>query len=265
MICKIARDANDYVSGWMTRQPEIKEESITDWLLDYFDQNTSQIRYYQFNRHEEGRIYGADWDWWILLPNGCFKLRIQAKKIKNGANHYNDLTRNNQNGYQIDLLLNSSSSHNFYPLYSLYGKSEGMERCQQPPSPVSLHICSAQEVYDLVFGQPRRRINSTDLLKLTIPLECLFCCPLTRKGRGFDPRKLFGHYFQVPPRTFNKDNRESFKNENRGFENEVPDILTDLYKMESLNDNSAGLINMYRSRFPGSNSLSIVKINEGGF
>ena len=72
MICQIARDANDYVDGWMTRQPEIKEESITDWLLDYFDQHSSQLKYYQFNRYEEGAFSGADWDWWILLRNGCF-------------------------------------------------------------------------------------------------------------------------------------------------------------------------------------------------
>lgn len=262
MICKTARDANDYVSGWLTRQPELKEESITDWLLDYFDQHTNQIRYYQFNRQEEGKTYGADWDWWIILPNGCFKLRIQAKKVKKGANHYNDLTRNNKHGFQMDLLLNSSSAQNFYPLYALYGKSEGVERCQKPPSSVLLHICSAQEIYDLVFGHPRQRINSTDLLQLTIPMECLFCCTLVRDRNEFGPRDLFDHYFKIPPRNNDKENQNDNERNNQGYDKEVPEIISALYKMETLNDNSVGLINEYRNQYPGSNSLSIIKIDK---
>ncbi len=251
MICNTARDANDYVSGWLTRQPELKEESITDWLLDYFDQHTNRIRYYQFNRQQEGKTYGADWDWWMILRNGCFKLRIQAKKVKNRTNHYNDLTRNNKNGYQIDLLLNSSSAQNFYPLYALYGKSEGVERCQRPPSPVTLHICSAQEIYDLLFGRPRQRINSTDLLQLTIPLECLFCCPLVRDRNGFGPQDLFANYFKIPPRNNDKENQNDKERNNQGYEEKVPEIITALYRMESFYDNYILFINYFLKKITG--------------
>lgn len=262
MICKTARDANDYVNGWLTRQPELKEESITDWLLDYFDQHTNQVRYYQFNRQEEGKFSGADWDWWLLLRNGCFKLRIQAKKVKSRANHYSELTRSNKNGFQIDLLLNSSSEQNFYPLYAFYGKSEGVERCQNKPTKVYLHISSAQEVYDFVFGRPRQNINSTDLLKLTIPLECLFCCPLVRDFDDTGPLKLFEQYFKVPPRDVKNDNQDGKARENQGFEERTPELITAIYNIETINDDTIGLINEYRNQFPGSNSISIIKIDK---
>ncbi len=179
-ICTTAESASRYVTGWLQRQPAVKEESITDWLLDYLTQHNSQIRYYQFSRHEEGRSSGADWDWWILANRGCFKLRVQAKKLRSNYDHYNSLAHSNSIGYQIDLLLDSSASLNFYPIYSLYGLSEGVERCSRTTRPESLHICSAQEVYDLLFGTARSRIASTNLLDLSIPLPCLFCCPLVR-------------------------------------------------------------------------------------
>jgi hypothetical protein len=262
MICKTAKDANDYVRGWLTRQPELKEESITDWLLDYFDQHSNQIKYYQFNRQEEGKYSGADWDWWFLLKNGCFKMRIQAKKVKSNSDHYTELARSNKNGFQIDLLLKSSSLQNFYPLYAFYAKSEGVEKCQNKSTTAYLHISSAQEVYELVFGRPRQRINSTDILELTIPLECLFCCPLVRDFNDEGPVRLFEHYFKVPPKNIGNDNEEGDTNKNRGFEEKTPDIITSLYNIETLNDNTIRLINEYRNQYPGSNSLMIIKIDE---
>ena len=163
-LYELAEEAVNYTAGWMSRQPAVKEESITDWLLDFFDQNSSLIQYYQFNRHEEARSSGADWDWWFWLQKGCFKIRVQAKKVKKNHDHYEDLARSNMTGYQLDTLLNSSTIYNFYPIYSLYGFSENVERCRMlsyriPSNKSCLFICSAQEVYDLVFGSARKRIK----------------------------------------------------------------------------------------------------------
>ena len=163
----------------------------------------------------------------------------------------------------IIILLNSSSAQNFYPLYSVFGHPEGVERCQRPPGPVSLHICSAQEVYDLLFNVARHRIESTDILRLTIPMECLFCCPLVHEGPEIGPRNLFDHYFQIPPRDIRNEKVEENNNRNRGYEETVPELITRLFEMKEINDNTAGLIHEYRSMYPGSNALSIVKIKIG--
>lgn len=167
----------------------------------------------------------------MILRNGCFKLRIQAKKVKCGIDHYYYLARNNKNGLQIDLLLNSSSVQSFYHLYALYGKQEGVERCQLPSSPVTLHICSTKEIYNLVFNHPRQRINSTNLLRLTIPMECLFCCPLIRDRDEFGPRDLFDHYIKTPLSNIDREDQKEKERENQGFDQDVPEIITVLYQM----------------------------------
>src|SRR5208337_3889117 len=255
---QVATQANDYVAGWLHRQPAIKEESITDWLLDYFHQNSSDVRYYEFDRHEEARFSGADWDWWFLLRTGCFKVRVQAKKLRRGKDHYSKLARSNQTGYQIDLLLDSSATHNFYPLYALYARNEGIDRCRRLPEPTVLSICSAQETYELIFGSARRRIESGDVLALSIPLECLFCCPLVCDFPSSGPEQLFRHYFRVSPRGRSGDEEAPDDQPRRGYEESVPDIIRSLFEIREINSNTEGILREYQSMFAGSRGVAIV-------
>ena len=258
---KVAHQANNYVAGWLQRQPAVKEESLTDWLLDYFHQNSPDVRYYEFDRHEEARFSGADWDWWFLLRTGCFKIRVQAKKLRRGKDHYSDLAHSNQTGYQIDTLLDSSAAHNFYPLYVLYAKTEGVERCRRLPEPTVLSICSAQEAYELVFGSARRRIESGDVLALTIPLECLFCCPLVRDFPSHGPEELFRHYFQVAPRGRRQEEEVPDDRTRRGYEESVPRIIRSLFEMPEINSNTEGILREYQSMFTGSHGVTIVRVD----
>ena len=257
---EVARLANDYVAGWLQRQPAVKEESITDWLLDYFHQSSPDVRYYEFDRHEEARFSGADWDWWFLLRRGCFKVRVQAKKLRRGKDHFTELARYNQTGYQIDLLLDSSAAHNFYPLYVLYAKTEGVERCTRASEPTVLSICSAQETYELIFGAARRRIESKDVLALTIPLECLFSCPLAREFPSHGPERLFRHYFQVSPEARRGEAEASDDGSRRGYEESVPHIIRSLFEMREVNSNSEGILLEYQSMFAGSRGVTVVRV-----
>jgi len=56
----------------MRKQPEVKEESLTDWLLFDVSQKISRITYKSFPRHEEARRTGADWEWWFLFSSFSF-------------------------------------------------------------------------------------------------------------------------------------------------------------------------------------------------
>lgn len=258
---EVAGQANDYVAGWLQRQPAVKEESITDWLLDYFHQNGPDVRYYEFDRHEEARFSGADWDWWFLLRTGCFKVRVQAKKLRLGKDHYPELARSNQKGYQIDLLLDSSAAHNFYPLYAVYAKTEGVERCKRVPEPTVLSICSAQETYELIFGSARRRIESADVLALTIPLECLFCCPLVCDFSSHGPERLFDRYFRVSPRGCEGDEEAQGHRPRRGYEESVPRIIRSLFEIREISSDNEGILREYQSMFSGSRGVTIVRVD----
>ena len=75
------RGSSLYVRKWLVRQPSVKEESITDWLLFDISENIKSVYYQAFTRHEEARKTGADWEWWFVFRDFAMKLRIQAKKL----------------------------------------------------------------------------------------------------------------------------------------------------------------------------------------
>ena len=292
-LYELAKKADSHTAGWMRRNPALKEESITDWLLDFFDRNSSSVQYYQFDHHEEGQYSGADWDWWFLLRKGCFKIRVQAKRVRKNHNHYRNLNHSNRNGRQLDKLLNSSANYNFYPIYSLYGFSENVERCRMPsyraPSNKScLFICSAQEVYDLVSGSSQKRIESSDLLKLSIPLQCLFChflitesdllklsIPLqclfchfsVTNNFSDDFLGLFHHFFFSPPLASDRAEPE----EQRGYEDEVPSIIIDLFEAREHADDTQmrdstrdrqEILSQYQHEFVGTNGVAIFQAEQ---
>ena len=108
---------------WLNKQPSVKEESLTDWLLYQATQISNRVFYKTFTRNEEAHV-GADWEWWILTEDRysllAYRLLIQAKKLKKDKNNYSAITYGNSNGMQIDLLLSSAVNRQALPLYAYY-------------------------------------------------------------------------------------------------------------------------------------------------
>ncbi len=258
-LAMLARAANGYVTDWLWEQPTVREKTLTDWLLDFFQRRSSDVQYYEFNPSEKARFSEADWDWWFLLRNGCLKIRVKAKKIRRGVNYYSEFARSTETGCQIDLLLDSSAAQNFYPLYVLYAKAEGSERCRVLPNPTVLSICGAQEIYDLIHDTPRCSIRSSNILKIAIPLECLFYCPVAREFPEYGPKERLNHYFEAVPRgrtegadTFNEDL-------DRGYEERVPEIVCSLFELLDMDSTTESLLGQYQSMFPGSRGVAVVR------
>ena len=80
-LCDILKDLNTKIFEWMSAQPTVKEESITDWLLYELSKRSVQVAYKAFNRYEEAKYTGADWDWVFVFDDGTVWLRVQAKKL----------------------------------------------------------------------------------------------------------------------------------------------------------------------------------------
>ncbi len=74
------------VYNWLSNQPNVKEESITDWLLYSSSKRCPKIIYKAFTRNEESNN-GADWECWIIRGNNhyfkAYRFLVQAKKIYN--------------------------------------------------------------------------------------------------------------------------------------------------------------------------------------
>ena len=174
-----------YIYHWLIQQPNVKEESITDWLLFNLSQRCRQLKYYAFSRHMES-ANGADWDWWVLSAHYAYRFRVQAKKIKPKADNYSSICYSNSNGLQIDLLLASSENDAAFPLYMFYSAeeqdtasvlrhyptaefSEMIEWCK--PCSTGAFLSPAQFVFDEVLAKPKAVISASTLLDISLKLS----------------------------------------------------------------------------------------------
>jgi hypothetical protein len=131
-------------------------------------------------------------------------------------------------------------------------------------SPIVLSICSAVEIHNLVFGSCRKRIESSDVFSLSIPLECLFGCPMVRDYPESGPRRLFENYFHPGgPGDDDRINAPASEHEPfNGYEESTPNIINHLFELREINANNEGVLREYRSMYAGSNGLVITRIEE---
>ena len=180
--CGEILESSAYVRDWMERQPAVKEESLSDWLLYDVSRRLPYVHYHAFNRTEEGRVTGADWEWWILFPGLYLRLRVQAKKAFEGKDNYREIVRTNRHGLQIDKLLENAEAINAIPLYAFFSSSGHSSACPRPTLPDGAYLAGAKAVYDRYIGGARVRVDAADLVAHSIPFSCFACCPLTYDG-----------------------------------------------------------------------------------
>src|ERR1700686_4783075 len=174
-ICRSIIQASIYVAEWIHRQPEVKEESITDWSLDWLAYRTnSRLAYKLFTRHEEARITGADFEWWIVGNQRAFKARVQAKRLKPNADNYPGLAHTNDYGLQIVRLIENAHAVRAAALYLFYARG----LVHLPRRQVAMNgmfIGDADDIDDHFVSAARKYVSDADVLHRSIPLSVLFC------------------------------------------------------------------------------------------
>ena len=180
-ICQEFLIASQYVAQWIAAQSAVGEESITDWLLYHLSSRLKNLHYVKFTRHEEARITGADWEWWIVGDKRALKLRIQAKRVFQKRDNYPGLAYSNKHGLQIERLLSNAAQENALAFYVFYSDASPQKTlCIQavPALERSLFLSAANDV-NTRFVQPARTTLLGDaVLAWSTPLECLVCCPV---------------------------------------------------------------------------------------
>lgn len=174
--CREFRNNSDYIYKWFQSKRNVKEETFTDWMLFNLSQNLSNFNYREYTRHEENATSGADFDFWLIENSNYLVFRIQAKKLMRSGNHYKTITYPNQTSNQINLLI-SSSSLPIRPFYLFYNNNTFNARCSRYNTGTLL--ASAQEIQNTLLTEGNTRLSRQKLTNLCIPLECLFCCPLS--------------------------------------------------------------------------------------
>ena len=185
------------ILNWLEKQPFVKEESITDWLLFEISEKIPRFYYKAFSRNEEAKETGADWEWWILFRNSSFRMRIQAKKVKINGNNYPLLSYKNRYGLQIKKLIESSNKNNFIPFYAFYTSSINKVRCKQKILNEGVYVDGAKTIYKRFILQERKKLSHNDILQYTIPLSCFLCCPIVHNVNGSGRfRGFINHYYE---------------------------------------------------------------------
>lgn len=180
-MTRVFHKASSQCFEWLKNQQNVKEESLTDWLLYFISQQTDRIYYQSFTRNEEFHN-GADWEWWVIRNKDkgfyAYRFLIQAKKLKRDRDNYPVIAYGNKNGLQIDLLVDAAKKRRAMPLYLYYtcGKPEIEQQVRNLPFIESwiiywckfckngAYLSTADRVKDIVFGSERRRIQDIYLL-----------------------------------------------------------------------------------------------------
>lgn len=225
-LCKPFIECSSEIKTWLSKQPEVKEESLTDWFLYNLSEKTPTIKYKQFTRNEEGQKTGADWEWWFVFSNKkSFAARIQAKKIKVNGDNYPGIAYSNSKGLQIELLLEDSANENFASFYSFYSTEDSSQsNCKKLMPDGGVFFGEANKLRDEFILKGRRRLDPKDIIQFTHPISCFFCCPLTSKldiESGF--RAYLSQYFP----TWNDNRKENSNQQQLGFK-ETPNYIRQL-------------------------------------
>jgi hypothetical protein len=187
-LCRILRTSSQYVLSWLISQESVKEESITDWLLYDVSSKTNRVGYHLFSRQEEARHTGADWEWWFVSNRCSVGFRVQAKKIRTDKDNYPGLAYANAHGLQGEKLIQDAKRKGLGALYAFYAKNVSQVRCPKRIVDEGVFIASADEIY-LDFVKPTRsKVEQDSLTSASVPLSCLFCCPITMGSRPIADR-----------------------------------------------------------------------------
>ena len=193
-ICRETQNISGYIKNWILKQPEVKEESLTDWLLFQMSEKVANVVSITFTRKQEGMLTGADWEWWFLYPNNNYKIRVQAKKMNNNDN-YPQITYSNKYGLQIKKLLQDAIETNSIPLYAFYSSMTENTMCNMDKNDGGIFLAGANEVYKAFITGGRRMIKPEDLIKIALVLSCFFCCPLICHENNFE--KFIKKYYHL--------------------------------------------------------------------
>ena len=170
---------------WLKKQPNVKEESITDWLLFELSEKHKRIKYFAFTRNEES-VIGADWDWWILTDTNAYRFRVQTKKLRPDIDNWFLISYSNKHGTQIDLFHESAKRDSAYPLYMFYSSTmpninEQFGAFQNDIFYEMIKWCTdcdcggflspAENIYQVVFGHQKKIITDEFILNASLKLS----------------------------------------------------------------------------------------------
>ena len=186
------------VKGFLENVPNVKEESITDYLVwkwGELDKKFNYINIKTFTREEENLISGADFEieLWLVGRRYRFPLVFQAKKAIKPFNSYvSKLNYPNNSQAQLKKLLSYSRTKRRLPFYMFYSIPDSATHVMCAGNQVQesgVFMMDAFKAKEFADGKHGHRVSKNHILAEANPFHCMFCCPLIEHGA------YFNHYF----------------------------------------------------------------------
>lgn len=180
----------------LTLRCALGEESITDYLLlELKRSHPHEVVVTKFTRAREGRVTGADWEWWFRSSGHWFGMLVQAKKLDGVRLKYPEIGYKNTSGRsQIDLLLEHASKQSVYPIYCFYNywniTSCPATSLRCIPPRVEYLGCTIADAYSVKHLIESSKTDLLSILRISLPWTCLVCFPRVAAARGRLPYRV---------------------------------------------------------------------------
>lgn len=211
-ICTANKDVSLDVKNFMENVPDVKEESITDYLVwkwKELDKRFNFINISQFTRQQESATTGADFELelWLIKENFHLPLIFQAKKfIKQHDSYFAKLNYPAGTQTQLAHLLSYAKANDRLPFYAFYSIPDAgtQAMCKYGNSDTAVFMTDANKVKEFADGKYGKQVSKNKLLEISNPFHCMFCCPLIRKNMLY-----FKYYFSSQfSETIPRDNEQ---------------------------------------------------------
>jgi hypothetical protein len=183
-FCDTCKHISLTVHEFMSNVSDVKEESITDYLVWQWrkaDPHFKYIKISTFTRLEESETTGADFELelWLVGKNFHIPLVFQAKKLVKEYDSYREkLNYPDRTQIQLKTLLDYATKNNRLPLYIFYTASNSKTKCIGDTLDTSLFIASAHTVKTFANKPKGETISKRNILEKCNPFHCIFCCPI---------------------------------------------------------------------------------------
>jgi len=189
--CQAHKFVTNEVKEFLINVDGVGEESITDFLLwkwALIDKKFKSINVSSFTRHEESNVSGADFEMevWLVGSKLNYPLVFQAKKFVKPYDAYlNKLNYPKNTKNQMNTLIKYASANSKIPFYAFYSlpdeKTKAMCR-HNDVDDCGVFMAHAKNVEEFADGKHGKRVSKNDLLGVSNPFHCIFCCPLAFRG-----------------------------------------------------------------------------------
>lgn len=208
--CQSHKSVTHEVKEFMLNVEGVGEESITDFLLwkwALIDKKFKSINVSSFTRHQESTVSGADFEMevWLVGSKVSYPLVFQAKKfVKSYDAYVNKLNYPKNTKSQMNTLLRYASANRKIPFYAFYSipdeKTKAMCR-HNDVNDCGVFMAHAKTVKEFADGKHGWKVSKNDLLGVSNPFHCVFCCPIAFRGyfENYFPFVDGELYEQVPP------------------------------------------------------------------